>query len=76
MLEFPKAFNIPLGEWVDGAMDWVLATFGNFFDAAGNVILQFMLMRLPHGGDIKNIFSRMGYTPTIPSGNSIIITIF
>ncbi len=43
MVEFPKSINIPLGEGVDIAMDWILSTFSDFFDAMGNVILQFML---------------------------------
>lgn len=43
MYEFPKNINIPLGEAVDAAMEWVLSTFSGFFDALGNGILQFML---------------------------------
>jgi len=43
MFEFPKTIHIPLGEWVDAAMNWVLANFGTFFDMLGSVILSFML---------------------------------
>ena len=44
MFEFPKAIDIPMDKWVDFAMDWILNTFGGFFDALGNIILQFMLL--------------------------------
>ena len=44
MFEFPKNIDIPLDEWVDLAMDWILNTFGGFFDMLGNFILQFMLL--------------------------------
>lgn len=43
MFEFPQHIDIPLGEAVDRAMDWIMATFGNFFDFIGSIILQFML---------------------------------
>ncbi len=42
-MKFPENINIPLDVWVDRAMDWVLNTFGGFFDALGTVILYFML---------------------------------
>lgn len=42
-MEFPKSIDIPLDRWVDHAMDWVLTTFGGFFDALGTVILYFMI---------------------------------
>ena len=44
MFEFPENIDIPLDAWVDFAMDWILNTFGGFFDALGNFILQFMLL--------------------------------
>ena len=44
MFKFPKAIDIPLDGWVDTAMDWVLFSFGGFFDALGSIILQFMLL--------------------------------
>jgi glycine betaine/proline transport system permease protein len=43
MFEFPENINIPLGEWVDAAMDWIMANFIGFFDAIGFIILQFMI---------------------------------
>ncbi|MBW1647634.1 MAG: proline/glycine betaine ABC transporter permease [Deltaproteobacteria bacterium] len=43
MMEFPKNIDIPLDRWVDHAMDWVLATFGGFFDTLGTAILYFMI---------------------------------
>jgi len=42
-MEFPKNIDIPLDRWVDHAMDWVLATFGGFFDTLGTAILYFMI---------------------------------
>jgi len=44
MFEFPKNIDIPLDKWVDLVMDWILNTFGGFFDMLGNFILQFMLL--------------------------------
>jgi len=43
MNEFPDALQIPLAGWIDAAMDWVLTAWGGFFDAVGNLILQFLL---------------------------------
>ena len=43
-MKFPETIQIPLDVWTDNAMDWVLGTFGGFFDALGSVILQFMLV--------------------------------
>ena len=42
-MKFPENIDIPLDVWVDAAMDWVLATFGGFFDALGSAILYFMI---------------------------------
>jgi glycine betaine/proline transport system permease protein len=42
-MKFPKSIDIPLDSWVDKAMDWVLNTFGGFFDVLGTAILYFML---------------------------------
>lgn len=44
MFAFPKNIDIPLDEWVDLFMDWILNTFSGFFDMLGNFILQFMLL--------------------------------
>jgi len=43
-MKFPETIQIPLDVWTDNAMDWVLLTFGGFFDALGTAILQFMLI--------------------------------
>lgn len=43
-MKFPETIQIPLDVWTDKAMDWVLNTFGGFFDALGTGILKFMLM--------------------------------
>ena len=42
-MKFPETIEIPLDVWVDRAMDWVLNTFGGFFDTLGTGILYFML---------------------------------
>ena len=42
-MKFPDTIQIPLDVWTDNAMDWVLLTFGWFFDALGTGILHFML---------------------------------
>ncbi|MDM8516377.1 proline/glycine betaine ABC transporter permease [Desulfobacterales bacterium HSG16] len=41
--EFPEIIRIPVGTWIDRFMEWVMATFGEFFDIIGSWILQFML---------------------------------
>jgi len=43
MLEFPEWLTIPLADWVDEIMHWVLTNWGGFFDAVGDVILQMLL---------------------------------
>ncbi len=43
MMEFPKNIDIPLDVWVDAFMDWVLGTFGGFFDTLGTGILYSLL---------------------------------
>jgi glycine betaine/proline transport system permease protein len=43
MTEFPELVRIPLADWIDAAMDWVLTVWGGFFDAIGDGILQFLL---------------------------------
>ena len=42
-LEFPEFLNIPLADWIDNVMHWVLTNWGGFFDTVGNVILQMLL---------------------------------
>jgi glycine betaine/proline transport system permease protein len=43
MFEFPEQINIPLDQWVDAAMDWIMNNFIGIFDAIGYVILKFMI---------------------------------
>jgi glycine betaine/proline transport system permease protein len=43
MNKFPELINIPLAEGTDALMDWVLTTFGEFFDTIGAGILKFLL---------------------------------
>ena len=43
MFEFPEHINIPLGEWVDATMDWIMTNFIGIFDTIGYVILKFMI---------------------------------
>ncbi|MBE9514200.1 MAG: proline/glycine betaine ABC transporter permease [Chloroflexi bacterium] len=45
MVEFPELFQVPLAEWVDAVMSWVLTNWGAAFDAVGDVIL-FALLRV------------------------------
>jgi glycine betaine/proline transport system permease protein len=42
-LEFPEFLTIPLADWIDNVMHWVLTNWGGFFDTVGNVILQMLL---------------------------------
>ncbi len=43
MLNFPEWLRIPLAEWVDVAMDWILDNLGPLFDWIGNVGLQILI---------------------------------
>ncbi len=43
MLEFPEWLTIPLADWIDSIMHWVLTNWGAGFDAVGDVILQMLL---------------------------------
>ena len=43
MVDFPEAIRIPLGDWIDAAMSWLLTHIDGFFDGIGWVILQVML---------------------------------
>jgi len=45
MVEFPAFIHIPLAEWIDAAMAWLLTNFAGFFDAIGDGIL-FALLRI------------------------------
>jgi glycine betaine/proline transport system permease protein len=43
MLAFPEFINIPLAEYIDQAMKWLLNNWGGFFDAVGEGLLWFLL---------------------------------
>ncbi len=43
MFDFPEVIRIPLRDWIDTAMSWLLINFDGFFDSIGWVILQVML---------------------------------
>ncbi|MCH7908977.1 MAG: choline ABC transporter permease subunit, partial [Candidatus Hydrogenedentes bacterium] len=43
MLEFPEFLSVPLAEWSDNIMDWILANWSAAFDAVGDVVLQLLL---------------------------------
>ena len=44
MRDFPEWFRIPLEDWVQSIMDWVLHNWGGFFDTVGDVILKMLLV--------------------------------
>ena len=43
MYEFPEVIRIPVRDWIDAIMSWLLQNFDGIFDAIGWVILQVML---------------------------------
>lgn len=45
MLEFPESFTVPLADWIDVLMDWIVhnPVAVSIFDAVSNVILQILL---------------------------------
>ncbi|MBN2282739.1 MAG: proline/glycine betaine ABC transporter permease [Deltaproteobacteria bacterium] len=43
MHDFPTFLNIPLSEWIDAVMNWLLDTFGTFFDVIGHGMLMLLL---------------------------------
>ncbi|WP_421900512.1 ABC transporter permease [Maridesulfovibrio sp.] len=43
MYKFPKALEIPLADWVNTGMAWVMDNWGAFFDALGHVLLQMLI---------------------------------
>lgn len=43
MSEFPRFLNIPLADWVDAFMDWVLTSFSGVFDVIGHAFLMMLL---------------------------------
>ena len=44
-LDFPKQFYVPLADWVDALMDWLILTAGDFFETLGDGVL-FCLLNL------------------------------
>ncbi len=45
--DFPKQFYVPLADWVDAIMDWLILTAGDFFEVLGNGVL-WCLLNLEH----------------------------
>jgi glycine betaine/proline transport system permease protein len=43
MYEFPEALSVPLSDWVDAVMSWLLTNWGTLFDAVGKALLQMLL---------------------------------
>jgi len=43
MLEFPSFFQIPLAEWTDAFVSWLLSNFSAVFDAVGGAILAVLV---------------------------------
>jgi glycine betaine/proline transport system permease protein len=43
MTEFPVFLRIPVGDWVDGLVSWIVANLGSVLDAIGNVLLAVLL---------------------------------
>lgn len=43
MFEFPEAVRIPVGEWVNAIMEWILNNLQPLFDLIGHVGLQVLL---------------------------------
>jgi len=39
MLEFPEFLRVPLAQWIDAGMKWILTNWAAGFDAVGNTIL-------------------------------------
>jgi len=43
MSSFPEFVRIPLADWIDAIMDWLLTQFGALFDAVGHILLMVLL---------------------------------
>jgi len=43
MLEFPEFLQVPMAEWVDAIIHWLLTNWAAFFDAIGDIILLVLL---------------------------------
>lgn len=53
MLEFPEWLNIPLSDWVEAIMDWVMGTLGGFFGTIGDLVLSGVYGTLADSFEIK-----------------------
>lgn len=40
---FPEDYRIPLAEWLNGALDWVVTNYGSYFEAFSNSLLFFLV---------------------------------
>ena len=43
MIEFPEVISIPLADWIDAIMNWLLTNMEQIFDIIRFIILQVML---------------------------------
>jgi glycine betaine/proline transport system permease protein len=43
MSSFPEFVRIPLADWIDAIMDWLLSQFATLFDAIGHILLMVLL---------------------------------
>jgi glycine betaine/proline transport system permease protein len=43
MSSFPEFVRIPLADWIDAIMDWLLNQFATLFDAIGDILLTVLL---------------------------------
>ncbi len=43
MIEFPEFLQVPMAEWVDAVIHWLLTNWAAFFDAIGDIILLVLL---------------------------------
>ena len=43
MNKFPETIRIPVADWVESLMDWILANLGGFFDALGDFGLTILI---------------------------------
>jgi len=43
MSSFPEFVRIPLADWIDAFMDWLLNQFAGLFDAIGDILLMVLL---------------------------------
>jgi len=41
---FPEQFRIPLGQWINHAIDWLVETHGEAFEAVGNALLKALVV--------------------------------